>query len=432
MAKKSKLLSALDREQKVDYKLEHQKKLRKQARSRTAQKARKSGTEEEDSDDDAADGKDGGVQLQGVREAADDVEANSISDGSEEQTALNLAQIDDTDSDSDESQINVEVTQSNGKKERKGDRPVGTAEDKSDHTDDEDLEDEEEDDDDDIPLSDMESLASADKADMIPHQRLTINNHPALLRSLSSFALPLNTLPFSAHQCLTSSASTTIPDIHDDLTRELAFYKQNLDAVLEARTRLKKEKAPFSRPADYFAEMVKSDEHMGKVKSKLVDEAAGKRAAAEARRQRDLKKFGKQVQVAKLQERDKAKRDTLDKIQLLKRKRQSATAENPEEPSLFDVALEENTSSTRTSRGGKSSATGASNNNNKRQKRDQKFGFGGKKRFAKSGDAASSGDISGFSAKAMKGKGKGQMGGVRKGASSGSKRLGKSRRAKVG
>lgn len=65
--------------------------------------------------------------------------------------------------------------------------------------------------------------------------------------------------------------------------------------------------------------MVKSDEHMGKIKAKMHEEAANKKAAAEARRQRDLKKFGKQVQVAKLQERDKAKRETLDKIKLLKR-----------------------------------------------------------------------------------------------------------------
>ena len=65
--------------------------------------------------------------------------------------------------------------------------------------------------------------------------------------------------------------------------------------------------------------MVKSDEHMGKIKQKMTDEAASKKASAEARKQRDLKKFGKQVQIAKLQERDKAKRETLNKIDLLKR-----------------------------------------------------------------------------------------------------------------
>ena len=51
----------------------------------------------------------------------------------------------------------------------------------------------------------------------------------------------------------------------------------------------------------------------------MTDEAANKMAVAEARKQRDLKKFGKQVQIAKLQERDKSKRATLDKINFLKR-----------------------------------------------------------------------------------------------------------------
>ena len=51
----------------------------------------------------------------------------------------------------------------------------------------------------------------------------------------------------------------------------------------------------------------------------------------------------------------------------------------------------------------------------KRQKKDKKFGFGGKKRFAKSGDAASSGDMRSFSVKKMK--------------KGGAKRPGKSKRA---
>jgi rRNA-processing protein EBP2 len=154
---------------------------------------------------------------------------------------------------------------------------------------------------------------------VVPHQRLTINNIPALLRALRSIALSIADLPFSEHQSITSTEPISIPDVDDDLNRELAFYKQCLEAVKDARLCLKKEDVPFSRPTDYFAEMVKSDEHMGKVKIKLTDEAANKKAAAEARKQRDLRKFGKQVQVAKLQERDKAKRETLDKINILKR-----------------------------------------------------------------------------------------------------------------
>ena len=181
---------------------------------------------------------------------------------------------------------------------------------------------EEAEDEDDIPLSDIESLASDDKADILPHQRLTINNTTALAKALKSIALP-SSLPFSAHQSITSAEPAAISNVDDDLTRELAFYKQSLDAANDARTRLRKEGLPFSRPTDYFAEMVKSDELMGKIKSKMVDDAANKKAAADARKQRDLKKFGKQVQVAKMQERDKAKRDTLDKINILKRSMRS-------------------------------------------------------------------------------------------------------------
>lgn len=65
--------------------------------------------------------------------------------------------------------------------------------------------------------------------------------------------------------------------------------------------------------------MVKSDEHVEKIREKLVEEATNKKAAAEARKLRDLKKFGKQVQVAKLQERAKEKKESLEKIKALKR-----------------------------------------------------------------------------------------------------------------
>jgi rRNA-processing protein EBP2 len=168
-------------------------------------------------------------------------------------------------------------------------------------------------------MSDLEDLPESEKEDIIPHQRLTINNTTALNTSLKRIALPLSKWPFSEHQSLTTTEPVSIPDVSDDLNRELAFYAQSLSAVKQARDLLKAEKAPFSRPKDYFAEMVKADEHMEKIKKKLIEEAASKKASAEARKQRDLKKFGKQVQVAKLQEREKERKQTMDKIKVLKR-----------------------------------------------------------------------------------------------------------------
>lgn len=184
--------------------------------------------------------------------------------------------------------------------------------------------DDEDEDGEDIPMSDLEDLDEEEKEDMIPHQRLTINNTVALTAALKRIALPTSKLPFSEHQSITTSEPISIPDVSDDLNRELVFYSQSLSAVQGSRKLLKAEGVPFTRPTDYFAEMVKADEHMAKIKAKLIDEAASKKASADARKQRDLKKFGKQVQVAKLQERDKERKQTLDKIKTLKRSTRSS------------------------------------------------------------------------------------------------------------
>lgn len=180
----------------------------------------------------------------------------------------------------------------------------------------EDEDEEEEEQEEDIPLSD---LSEDEREDVIPHQRLTINNSAAINTSLKRISFITSNTPFSEHNSLVSEDDIEVPDPNDDLNRELAFYKVCQSAATNARVLLKKEGVPFTRPGDYFAEMVKSDEHMGRIKKKLYDEAASKKASAEARKQRDLKKFGKQVQVAKLQQRHKEKRETLEKISALKK-----------------------------------------------------------------------------------------------------------------
>jgi rRNA-processing protein EBP2 len=116
-----------------------------------------------------------------------------------------------------------------------------------------------------VPLSDIDLDAEeGDNIDLVPYLKLHKDNHAALTQALSTFALPLSNLPFHVHQSVTASESVTI-DVSDDLSRELAFYKQALDAAQKARKQLLTEGIPFSRPPDYFAEMIKDDEHMDKV-----------------------------------------------------------------------------------------------------------------------------------------------------------------------
>lgn len=82
--------------------------------------------------------------------------------------------------------------------------------------------------------------------------------------------------------------------------------------------------------------------------------------------------------------------------------RQGAETEATTEADMFDVALEE---AVKDRRGNTRGSV-----NHKRQKKDQKYGFGGRKRFAKSTDAKSSGDLSSFSNK----KNKAQFAGIKK------------------
>ncbi|EKG15600.1 Eukaryotic rRNA processing [Macrophomina phaseolina MS6] len=403
----SKLLNLLQKEKGFDPKKDKQKRLRKQAEKRKNKKAQQQHAEDDNSSEE--DEVEGGVAVNGsAREdsssGADEAEKQIRSEARKASTEKDESEEDDESDEEETSKIDLSRLEE--------DDSDSSGEELEDPDNDSDEDDEEEED---IPLSDLDSVASDEKGDIIPHQRLTINNTSALLAALHRIEWKTKKLPFSDHQAVTSDAAVEIADTNDDLNRELAFYQQALEGAKHARAALKKEGVPFSRPTDYFAEMVKSDEHMGKVKQKLIDEAAGKKAAAEARRQRDLKKFGKAVQVAKEQEKAKAKKDTMEKINLLKRKRQGADLENENENDLFDVALEDAAETARKEK----QARRAAGPNPKRAKKDSKYGFGGKKRFAKSNDANSSADMKGFSVKKMKA---GGPGGAKK-------RPGKSRRA---
>ncbi|GME37848.1 rrna processing protein [Neofusicoccum parvum] len=384
----SKLLNLLQKEKGFDYKKDKQKRLAKQAEKRKQQK------EEEDSSSDEEGDVEGGVAVNG--EAQED--SSSGGDEAEKQIRSDIRKAAAKDGESEDDEDSEEEESSKIDLSRlEEDDSDSSGEELEDAEDDDDDDEEEED----VPLSDLDSVASDEKGDIVPHQRLTINNTSALLAAVHRIEWKTKKLPFSDHQAVTSDEAIEIADTNDDLGRELAFYQQALSAVKTARGALKKEGVPFSRPTDYFAEMVKSDEHMGKIKQKLIDEAAGKKAAAEARRQRDLKKFGKAVQVAKEQEKAKSKRETMEKINLLKRKRQGADLEKEKEDDLFDVALEDTAETERKEKLARKQGRGGAPNP-KRAKKDAKYGFGGKKRFAKSNDANSSADMKGFSVKKMK------------------------------
>ena len=65
--------------------------------------------------------------------------------------------------------------------------------------------------------------------------------------------------------------------------------------------------------------MIKSDSHMERIRVRLLDETAGIKKSEDKRREREGKKFGKQVQVEKLKEREKSKKEMEERLKGLKR-----------------------------------------------------------------------------------------------------------------
>ncbi|KAI8851208.1 eukaryotic rRNA processing, partial [Chytridium lagenaria] len=146
-------------------------------------------------------------------------------------------------------------------------------------------------------------------------KKVYVNDKSGLLSRLSDITLstPTTPLPWLDYQSITSTTPITLSktQVDNDLTRELAFYKQALEAAVEGEKKLKKLNVPVFRPLDYYAEMVKSDEHMMRVRQKLVDEANAVAEAERIKKMREAKKFGKKVQQEKLAAREQSKKKDL-------------------------------------------------------------------------------------------------------------------------
>ncbi|PVU86925.1 hypothetical protein BB559_006308 [Furculomyces boomerangus] len=214
------------------------------------------------------------------------------------------------------------------------------------------------------------------------------------------------------HTCsVTSTKPLTIENPDDDIQLELAIYQQALEAAKIGKKLITDLNIPFTRPSDYFAEMVKTDEDMEKIRLRLLKEHKGIEKSEEAKRQRELKKFGKKVQTEKLQERMTNKRETLGKIEMLKRKRKGMENSMVTDDGEFDIAIADNNKKS-FNRDDKRTP------NSKRLAKNKRYGSGGAKRGNKRNTAESTSDISGFN-------GRGKSSGNSRGKKP---RLGKNRR----
>ncbi|KAL4259133.1 EBP2 family protein [Pleurotus pulmonarius] len=253
--------------------------------------------------------------------------------------------------------------------------------------------------------------------DVVPKQKVEIDDTVAMQRIRETIQLDTK-MPWTETLVLNYPETIDV-DVSDDLNRELAFYKQALHGANTARSLAAKHNLPFTRPSDYFAEMVKSDSHMERIRQRMLDEGAGIKKSEEKRREREGKKFGKQVQIEKLKERERGRKEMDERLKGLKRKR-GDMLDKPADDDSFDVAVEDAISD-RPSKRGKPQVS--------RKSRDQKFGFGGADRRSKQNTRESTDNfVSGSRQKGRGPRGSGPKGSSSKRSSGGNKRPGKSKR----
>ncbi|KAJ2779181.1 RRNA processing protein [Coemansia javaensis] len=242
-------------------------------------------------------------------------------------------------------------------------------------------------------------IAALQQADLLPQPKKTFANRKDALAALVD-EISQSGLEWIQRCDITSAAPIVVDSIENDLERELKFYEQGLEAAIQAKRLVQKAGVPFARPDDYFAEMVKTDAHMARIRQKLLSEQKGIENAEEAKKQRELRKYGKKIQQEKLKEREDQKKAVLDKVATIKKRLRSGDMGEADDFEV-DIDSDDGDASIKPARGKKTKG-GKPTPGSKRQRKNEKFGFGGKKRGMKNNTAESSADMSGFSVRKNK------------------------------
>jgi len=238
--------------------------------------------------------------------------------------------------------------------------------------------------------------SSSDQEPDVPESK-SVYNRAALLQKLNEIKLP-DDLPWVHTQTINSGFTHEGINAEDDFNREVSFYKQALAGCIEARVKMEALGIKYKRPEDYFAEMVKSDSHMSKVRQSLLDQQKRIEAVEERRRQRELKRFGKTVQVEKEQARAKQKKEQIESIKKWRKDKQNKTLQSTEDISVLldDEVKSDAPKKQKSQQQPQQSNQTTARKNLKRQRKDDKYGYGGRQKRAKRNTTDSTDDVRSF------------------------------------
>nr|CAB3454277.1 unnamed protein product [Digitaria exilis] len=248
----------------------------------------------------------------------------------------------------------------------------------------------------DVEVSDSED-DSGEEAQATPSEN-AIYNKVAILEKLEDIAWPKNV--DWMHKLTIEHDQGGKVDVNDDLARELAFYTQALDGTRQAFEKLQSMKVRFLRPTDYYAEMVKTDAHMHKIKGRLLSEKRRIEEAEERKKAREAKKIAKEVQAEKNKQRAKDKKEQIESVKKWRKQRQQGgfAKGNDDVPDLnfegeegFKQSKKKRPGVSPGDRSGGLAKRGKEGKN--RRSRDAKFGHGGRKGLKKQNTAETTNDF---------------------------------------
>ena len=177
-----------------------------------------------------------------------------------------------------------------------------------------------------------------------------------------------------------TKTAETLADVNDDLARETHFYEHALRSAEVAIKNLKEIGVAVKRPDDFYAEMVKSDEHMKRVRAELIFEQTSQETREERRKAREQKRYGKQVQAEKIKERTLKKKESIKNLdKWRKQRKQNGFADDGKAPDGFEDAPRQKERGGSRGGGGQHGRS-TPESQKKREFKNEKFGFGGRKR----------------------------------------------------
>ena len=238
-----------------------------------------------------------------------------------------------------------------------------------------------------VPLYDIKAeVKKASKFPTPPTAAMTNTLSKKALQAASD-SLTERQLPWAERLDCTSKSDFRDIDPTDDLKREVGFYNMALEAVRSGREGFANVGMKFTRPMDFFAEMLKSDEHMAKIKDRLIFENKKISAFEQRKSNKDASVRAKEIKENKLKEKHADKKDNLDKV--------AKWAEEAKGDRLKGIKDDDDAK--------RMEKVGFNDKRNfKREKADSKYGYGGNHKagkFKKNMTSKELNDFSGYNPK---------------------------------